>query len=146
MNETNNQSLSIQSQLESQGYTFPSTPAASQADFDKFTTALDQSYADSISERAADRADWTRSHPRNVTSVGRRVLLGLAATATVLTPQGQEVIQAAGEIAQETAAAAVNRIDTYFNGPESQQSSEVGLPENPSDLKIVVTPEQTPNL
>lgn len=104
-----------------------------------------------IAERSARRAETARlraikkeGHERFARRQSR-MRRGIAATvvgATVAThPAAQDVAQ----VAANTVTAAVHRLDHAFNGPDqSQENGASSLPENPSDMKTVVTLEEIP--
>lgn len=143
MQETNTPQPGIRAQMEAQGYKFPETPAPSAATYEKMGSDLDNDYMKSVGYRSAERANWKREHPRHQLSLGRKALLGITASAAVLTPQGREAVHDVGDTIGATVSAAADRLDTYFNGPDEQQKGEQRIPENPSDMIVKISPEQS---
>jgi hypothetical protein len=143
MQETNTPQPGIRASMEAQGYRFPETPAPSAATYEKMASELDNDYLKSVGYRSAERANWKREHPRHQLSLGRKAILGIATGAAVLTPQGREAVHEVGDTIGATASAAADRLDTYFNGPDEEQKGEQDIPENPNDMVVKITPEQT---
>lgn len=91
-----------------------------------------------IDARSARRAAEAQARNGKI----KRHIAGAALTTMVLThPAGQEAIDTVAGKTVETVQAAGERLDNWFNGPNAQNSDQ-GLPENPGDMVVKVTPDQ----